>query len=98
MYEVVSPAGKPVNQSTLGVASKGLDLTGKKIGLILIPFPNGDTLLETLAGLLKQKYDGLEVIKIPSGKTLSWGEYPDASLTQVVQEAGINAALVAVGC
>ncbi len=98
MYEVVSPAGKPINVSPSGAASTGLDLTGKKIGLVLIPFPNGDTLLEMLAGLLKQKYDGLDVIKIPSGKNLSWGEYPDPSLTQVVQEAGINAALVAVGC
>jgi hypothetical protein len=98
MYEVVSPTGQPTNAPTSDVSSTGLDLTGKKIGLVLIPFPNGDILLETLAGLLKQKFSGLETVKVPSGKNMSWGEYPDASLTQVVKERGIDAAIVAVGC
>ncbi len=98
MYEVVSPAGKSTGEQAPGLPSSGLNLAGKKIGLVMIPFPNGDTLLETLAGLLKHKFDGLQTVKIPSGRNLSWGEYPDASLTQVVKEAGIDGALVAVGC
>ncbi len=98
MYEVVSPAGNPIRELASEIAGTGLDLTGKKIGLVMIPFPNGDTLLETLAGLLKQKITNLETVKIPSGKSLSRGDYPDASLTQVVKDAGIDGALVAVGC
>ena len=98
MYEVVSPAGRPAAGQISGTASAGLDLTGKRVGLVLIPFPNGGTLLETLAGLLKQRFNGLETVKVPSGKNLPWGEYPDASLTDVVRESGINAAIVATGC
>lgn len=97
MYEVVSPAGKPVMQEILQTTS-GLDLAGKKIGLVRIPFPNGDTLLETLAGLMKERFDGLEYVKLPSGKSLNWGDYPDDTLADVVRESGIDAAMVAVGC
>ena len=98
MFEVVSPAGKPTVAEISGKSSSEADLTGKKLGLIQIPFPNGDVLLESLAGLLKQQFKGLEPVKIPSGKRLAWGDYPDNTLTEVAQESGISAALVAVGC
>ncbi len=98
MFEVVFPAGKPATTEALGKASAGVDLTGKKLGLVQIPFPNGDVLLESLAGLMKEQFKGLEFVKIPSGKKLAWGDYPDNTLTEVVKESGINAALVAVGC
>ena len=97
MYEVVSPAGKPAVQEILQTTS-GLDLAGKKIGLVRIPFPNGDTLLETLAGLIGERFEGTEFVKLPSGRNLGWGDYPDDSLTDIVKEAGIDAAMVAVGC
>ena len=97
MYEVVSPAGKPVVTETPSTSS-GIDLTGKKVGLIRIPFRNGDVLLEALATLLSQQFEGLELVKLPSGKSLTWGDYPDSSLTDLVKEASIQAAIVAVGC
>ncbi len=98
MYEVVSPAGKPVTREISSTSAAGLDLTGKKLGLIRIPFPNADVLLETMASLMQRKFAGLQVLKIPSGRGLPWGEYPNATLTDVVKESGIDAALVAVGC
>ncbi len=98
MYEVVSPVGKPVTEELSSVTSTGVDLTGKKLGLVQIPFPNGDVLLEVLADLMKKRFKGLEVVKLPSGKSLTWGDYPDSSLTDVVKESGIDAAIVAIGC
>jgi len=98
MYEVVSPAGKPSTKEIPRLASAGLDLAGKKVGLVRIPFPNGDVLLETMADLMKKRFKGLEFVKLPSGKGLAWGDYPDSSLTGLVKESGIAAALVAVGC
>ena len=97
MHEVVSPAGKPAARE-VPQATSGLDLAGKKVGLVRIPFPNGDVLLETLAGLIKERFSGMEFVKLPSGRSLAWGDYPDDSLTEVVREAGIDAAMVAVGC
>lgn len=98
MFEVVSPTGKPATLETTGTATAALKLEGKKLGLVQIPFPNGDVLLESLADLMKKRFAGLEYVKIPSGKELGWGDYPDSTLTEVVKESGINAALVAVGC
>lgn len=98
MYEVVSPSGVAAKGGISDIYGAGLELANKRLGLVRIPFPNGDVLLETLAGLLKQRYGDLEIVKIPSGKNLSWGDYPDTSLTDVVKESGINAAMVAVGC
>ncbi len=98
MYEVVSPAGNPTTQQLSSSRKVELDLNGKKLGLVLIPFPNGGTLLESLSRLIAQRFPGLEVVKIKSGKTLLWGEHTDNTLTDVVKESGIDAALVAVGC
>ncbi len=98
MYEVVSPVGKPVTGEIPSVASVGIDLAGKKLGLVRIPFPNGDALLETLAELMRKRFKGLEFVKFPSGKNLTWGDYPDKSLTAVVKESGVAAAIVAIGC
>ena len=98
MFEVVSPIGKPTTIETSGRAMGTLDLTGKKLGLVQIPFPNGNVLLESLAELLKRQFKGLESVNIPSGKELAWGDYPDSTLTEVVKDAGIDTALVAVGC
>lgn len=97
MYEVVSPAGRPAVKG-IAPSGAGLDLAGKKVGLVRIPFPNGDVLLEKLASLIGERFDGMEFVKLPSGKNLSWGDYPDDSLTDIAREAGIDAAMVAVGC
>jgi hypothetical protein len=98
MFEVVSPLGKPAYEASPNILSLGLDLVGKKVGLVRVPFQNGDVLLETLADLMKKRFQGLEIVKIPSGKNLNWGDYPDDSLTEVVKDTGIEAAVVAVGC
>ena len=97
MYEVVSPAGKPAVKG-IAQSGSGLELSGKKVGLVRIPFPNGDVLLEKLAELIGGRFDGMEFVKLPSGRTLNWGDYPDDSLTDIARESGIDAAMVAVGC
>ena len=98
MYEVVNPAGKPVTEEILSTRSVELDLTGKRVGLVRIPFPNSDILLEALAGLLEERFEGLECVKLSPGKGLVWGDRPDSSLADIVKEAGIDAAMVAIGC
>jgi hypothetical protein len=98
MYEVVSPAGNSTMQQMSASGKAGLDLNGKKLGLVLIPFPNGGALLESVSGIIAQRFPGLTVVKVKSGKNLTWGEHTDNTLTDVVKESGIDAALVAVGC
>jgi hypothetical protein len=98
MYEVVSPSGNATTQQLTNTHKVELDLKGKKLGLVLIPFPNGGTLLESVSRLIAQKFPGLEIVKVKSGKNLTWGEHTDSTFTEVVKESGIEAALVAVGC
>ena len=98
MYEVVSPAGNTTTQQLANTHKVELDLKGKKLGLVLIPFPNGGTLLESVSRLIAQKFPGLEVVNVKSGKHLTWGEHTDHTFTEVVKESGIDAARVAVGC
>ena len=98
MYEVVSPEGGTAIEASPIISNLGTDLNGKKIGLVRVPFQNGDILLETLAGLMEKRFQGIEIVKVPSGRNLGWGDYPDNSLTEMVKEAGIRAAVVAVGC
>jgi hypothetical protein len=45
-----------------------------------------------------ERFEGMEFVKLPSGRDVAWGDYPDDSLTEVVRESGIDAAMVAVGC
>ena len=106
IYEVVSPlgevldgaleAGKGTGQHAPAPPLAGLN--GKKIGLIWTNFRNGDVLLEAFADLLGKRYQGMEFVKLSSGRTLNWGDYPDRSLATFARESGIDAAIVAPGC
>ncbi len=98
MYEVVSPEGETAIEALPNISNLGIDLKGKRIGLVRVPFQNGDVLLETLAGLMEKRFQEIEVVKVQSGRNLGWGDYPDSSLTEIVKNAGIDAAIVAVGC
>ena len=94
-YEVVSPLGK----STVKVvppAPRLTSLEGKKIGLIWNEFANGDVLATTLGDLLSKRLR-LEMVKLPSGKGLKWGSYPEPSIKDVVKEAKIDAMIATVG-
>jgi len=94
-YEVVSPLGK----STVKVVSPAprlKSLEGKKIGLIWNVFANGDVLATALGDLLSKRFK-LETVKLPSGKGLKWGSYPEPSIKDVIKEAKIDALIATVG-
>jgi len=74
------------------------DLNGKKIGLVWTVFSNGNVLLEAFRDLLKQRYPDINCLEFPPGKGLRWGDYPDASLPEAAREAGLDAAIVTMGC
>lgn len=105
-YEVVSPLGDELEgRAEAGVGTDKITpvpplagLKGKKIGLIWTNFRNGDVLLEAFADLLGKRYQGMEFMKLPSGRRLNWGDYPDRSLAAFARESGIDAAIVAPGC
>jgi hypothetical protein len=94
-YQVVSPMGN----STMKVVSPAPRLTslqGKKIGLIWNVFTNGDVLANALGDLLSKRFRS-ETVRLPSGKGLNWGSYPEPSIKEVVKEAKIDALIAAVG-
>ena len=97
VYEVVSPLGKPVAQRKSPPATPLRDFHGKKIGLICGPFTNSYVLLEAFMDLLAKRFEGSDFIKLPSGKDIKWGEHPDESIGNIAKEAGVDAAIVAVG-
>lgn len=106
LYEVVSPAGEEphgepgtaMSAGSMAPAAPVADLNGKKIGLVWTLFTNGNILLEALRDLLAERYRGLEFVKLPPGRNLNWGDYPDRSLGAFARENGIDAAIVSVGC
>ena len=90
-------AGSGSREGIRSAAALG-DLHGKKVGLIWTVFTNGNILLEALGELLAKRYRGLECVVLPPGKTARWGDPPERSLTELVREKGIDAAIVAAGC
>lgn len=95
-YEVVSPLRKyAVKKVIPALPVDGLE--GKKIGLFWTIFTNGDVLAGMLDEELSRKFEKVEVVKLPAGKDLKWGDYPNESIEGVVREAGIDAAIVLVG-
>lgn len=96
-YDVVSPTGKHIAE-TIRPAEPVSGIEGKKIGFIWGSFTNGDVLADALMGLLGKRFNGLRLIKLPSGKSLQWGDSPDNSVGMVAKEAGVDAVVVTAGC
>ncbi len=95
-YEVVRPLGKSgVKEITPAPPLGGLE--GKKIALIWTIFTNGDVLADILSEVLRCRYSGLQIVKLPAGRKAKWGDYGDESIEEVVREAGADAAIVLVG-
>jgi hypothetical protein len=96
-YEVLSPEGRAglrVGGSTAPIKS----IAGKKIGLFWNGFTNGNLLLEALSRLIAERHPGTSFVKLPSGRGMDWGHYPERSLTDVVREYAIDAAIAGPGC
>lgn len=96
-YAVVSPVGETAAKG-LRLAPQLADLTGKTVGLVWIRYINGDVLADALIDLLSRRFEGLRCAKLPPGKGLGWGDYPETSIGEVVKEAGVDAAIVLIGC
>ena len=73
-------------------------LEGRRIGLFWNGFTNGNLLLEALADILGKRCRGLSFVKLPAGRELDWGHYPERSLTDIVREYAIDAAIAGPGC
>ncbi|MBI4319323.1 MAG: hypothetical protein HY675_12605 [Chloroflexi bacterium] len=97
IFEVVSPVGEPITEQ-LTFAPPVPDLSGKTIGFIWCRMRNGDVLADDLTGLLAQRVSGVKFVKLPSGTGVGWGQYPDKGLVEVVRTAGVDAAIVVIGC
>ncbi len=96
MYEVVKPTGKSaVKEFQPAAPLEGLE--GKKVGLFWTIFTNGDKLADVLEEELVLRFAGIEIVKLPGGKNVKWGDYPDESIIEVVEEVGIDAGIVLVG-
>jgi hypothetical protein len=96
LYEVVSPLGR----STAGpipFASPLTGFNGRTIGFVWTIFTNGDTLADIFTDLLRERFDDIKFVKLPSGKTAKWGDYPLPDLPDVVKEAGADAVIALVG-
>lgn len=98
MYEVVRPFGK----RGVGRISPALplqSLEGKTIGFMWTLYTNGGVLANDLMDLMGKQFKGLKFAKLPPGKGLKWGDYPDnQSIGSVVEEAGVDAVVVTIGC
>lgn len=97
VYESVSPVGTALHK-VIPIAPRPKSLEGKKIGLVCNGFQGSDLLLESLSDLLDRHIKSLEFIKLPSGKTESWGTEPqDGTTGDLAREAGVGAVIVAAG-
>ncbi len=97
VYQVASPLGEQLTKK-ISPARPLPDLEGKKIGFMWTIFTNGDVLAEALMDLLGRRFENVETVKLPAGKGMSWGDYPDESIGELVREAGVDAVIVTVGC
>lgn len=98
VYEIVSPLAKKTS-GTIPSASPLSSLDGKTIGLMWTLFTNGDVLANMLKDLLVKRFKNLKFVAIPPGKGRQWGNYPDnATIGEVVQESGVDALIVTMGC
>ena len=95
-FEVLCPQAETVTKE-INPAPALSDLKGKKIALIWTAFTNGDTLADALANSISQSYKETLTVNLTPGKGVAWGTYPDESLTDLVKEAGVDAAVVLVG-
>ena len=102
VYEIVSPVGDDRNSLAdsghIAPAPPLQDLIGRKIGLIWTEFTNGDVLLEAFEALLGKRYPSLRFVKMAPGRNTEWGGSPDPTLTELVREQQIEAAIVTAGC
>ena len=98
VYEIVSPLARKTS-TTIPSASPLSSLDGKTIGLMWTLYTNGDVLANMLRDLLVKRFKNLKFVVLPPGKGRQWGNYPDnESIGEVVEESGVDAVIVTMGC
>ena len=95
-YAIVSPLGRSTAKP-FPRASSLPDFNKKIIGFVWTIFTNGDALADIFADLLRERFAGLRFVKLPSGKSGKWGDYPHEDFPDVVKEAGVDAVIALVG-
>ena len=95
-YEVVSPLGSPTAKP-IPQAAPLTDLKKKTIGFAWSIFTNGDALADVFSDLLHERFADSRFVKLPSGKSGKWGDYPQEDFPEVVKEGGVDAVIALVG-
>ena len=102
VYEILSPIGAErsivAGSGQFSPAPPLPDLNGRTIALIWTEFTNGDVLLDAFEALLGERYQSLHFVRMAPGRNTEWGGSPDPTLTDLVREQGIEAAIIAAGC
>jgi hypothetical protein len=99
VYEIVSPLGADLSHSGgIAPAPSLRDFDGRRIGLIWTEFTNGNVLLEAFESLLGKRFPSLQFVKMAPGRNTEWGGSPDPTLTDLVREQRIDAAIITAGC
>jgi len=96
LYDVVSPLGGSTAVS-IPFAPCLTDFDGKTIGFVWSIFTHGDALADIFADLLRERFRDIGFVKLPSGKSGKWGDYPHQDFPDVVKEAGVHAVIALVG-
>ena len=96
VYRIVSPLGCSTTRS-IPFASPLNALHGKKIGFVWSIFTHGNSLAEIIIQLMDEQFDDISFVKLPSGKTGKWGEYPHEDFPDVVRDADVDAVISLVG-
>lgn len=97
VYEAVNPVGAAFSK-VIPIAPRPKSLDREKIGLVCNGFQGSDLLLDAFSDLLNRRIEGVEFIKLPSGKTEPWGTEPqDGTTGDLAREAGVAGVIVAAG-
>jgi len=96
LYGIVSPLGRATARP-IPFAPPLADFKGKTIGFVWTIFTNGDCLADIFADLLQERFAEVRFVKLPSGKSGKWGDYPHLDFPDVVREAGADAVIALVG-
>jgi hypothetical protein len=98
LYDVLSPEGEEIDEARAAGAAPVAALGGRTVGLFWNGFTNGNLFLESLAAILSRRFPGARFVRLPGGRGIDWGQYPDRTLTDIVREYGIDAAIAGPGC
>jgi hypothetical protein len=96
LYGVVNPLGRST-ATPIPFAPSLKDFNGKTIGFVWSIFTHGDALADIFTALLRERFDDMQFVKLPSGKSGKWGDYPHQDFPDVVKESGADAVIALVG-